>query len=697
MQSNSGMQKATAVALGIGLCACAGCAPLGLAGLAAEMAGSQPATVTTTPTVTTVSPTRPNTPEPEPTTTAESTLNANRKEATDITAAHNQAVYEQLDFTDQREIENAERGLIAAPERLEIKDADGNVVWSQDAFEFVEDAEAPDSANPSLWRHTQMNHNYGLFEVMPGIYQVRGYDISNLTLIEGETGWIIFDPLTNVETAQAALALANEYLGERPVVGIVISHSHPDHFNGIRGVLPEDYSDIPIIVPEGFAEHAVSEVIYAGTAMARRAEYMYGKNLEPGVDGRLAVGLGVGQPSGTTSYVAPTDEITYTGETRTIDGVEMEFQLTPGTEAPAEMNTWFPQMNALWLAENCTGTLHNLYTLRGAQVRDGNAWATYLMETISRYGDDVQVAFQSHNWPHWGNAEIDEYMLNTAAAYKFINDQTLLYLNQGDTMQEIADKIELPPDLAAVWYTRPYYGTPEHNSKGVYQKFLGWYDANPAHLNPLPLTESAAKFVEYMGDADAVLEKAQADFANGEYRWVAEVTAILVYADPSNTEARYLCADALEQLGYQAEAGTWRAAYLTGAEELREGSPTGEVGAMGSGDMLRAMTPQMIFDYLGINVDSNAAADLNAKINVNVIDDQPYLLTIKSGVVLYQAGETDENADLTITIPRAAIALLVSPEIKNNENVQLDGDVSVLDRLQASFGQRDPYFNIIEP
>lgn len=622
-------------------------------------------------------------------------LTAERKPATATTAAHNRAVYDEIDFANQQEVEFAERGLLAAPAELELKDEDGNVIWSQKAFDFI-DAEAPDTANPSLWRNTQLNHNYGLFEVMDGIYQVRGYDISNLTLIAGDTGWIIFDPLTNVETARAALQLANDTLGERPVRGVVISHPHADHFGGLRGVLDADM-DVPIIVPDGFFEHAVSENVYAGVAMGRRAIYMYGKTLQPAADGRLSVGIGVGTPLGTSSFIAPTDIITETGQTRTIDGVEMEFQLTPGTEAPAEMNTWFPQKDALWVAENATTTLHNLYTLRGAQVRDGNAWARFLMETVKLYGADAQVTFQSHNWPHWGNAYINDYLTNTAAVYKYINDQSLLYLNQGYTSDEIAEMVSLPPDLAANWYTRPYYGTLKHNAKAVYQKFMGWYDANPAHLDPLPRSESASKFVEYMGDADAVLAKAKTDFAAGEYRWVAEVTMILVFNDPANTQARYLCADALEQLGYQAESGVWRAAYLTGAQELREGPPADVPTGRQSGDMIRSFTPEMAFDYLGINVDTSQVENVNGKINVNVLGDQSYLLTIKSGVVLYQAGVTDPNADLTITMPAPAIGLLLSPDIKTNENVQMVGDVSLLDRLHAAMPEHTPFFNIIEP
>jgi alkyl sulfatase BDS1-like metallo-beta-lactamase superfamily hydrolase len=627
-------------------------------------------------------------------------LNTNPKEATSHTCEINKAVHDLLDFSDEQEREFASRGLLAAPEALEIKSAAGEVIWTQKAFAFLE-GDAPDTANPSLWRNAQLNHYYGLFEVTDGIYQVRGYDISNITFIKGDTGWIVFDPLSNVETARAALTLINETLGERPVVGIVISHCHGDHFGGIKGVVSEEdviARNISIMAPAGFEEHAVSEFVYAGNAMMRRADYMYGKNLEPGEKARLSVGLGLGMPGGTSSYISPNDIITQTGEIRVIDGVTMEFQMTPGTEAPAEMNTWFPDKKAFWAAENCTGTLHNLYTIRGAQVRDGNAWAKYIMEAVTLYGKDVEVVFQSHNWPHWGNGMINEYMTNTAAAYKFINDQSLLYLNQGYTSNEISNMIKLPAALEKVWYTRQYYGTVAHNSKAVYQRFLGWYDANPAHLHPLSPSDSAKKTVEYLGDTKLVLKKAKEDFDKGEFQWVAEITMVLVFADPTNKEARYLCADALEQLGYQAESGVWRSAYLTGAKELREGAaPNTGISASKSGEMLRAMEPYMIFDFMGIHLDSNAAQDLNLKINFNIIGDATYLVTIKSGVLLHQKDAVAADAQATITLPKQAMVLLLTPDAGQNEHIKIVGDTTVLQKLAGYMVKFEPYFNIIEP
>ena len=399
------------------------------------------------------------------------------------------------------------------------------------------------------------------------------------------------------------------------------------------------------------------------------------------------------------AIIVKNDEIVSTGETREVDGVLMEFHMTPGTEAPAEMNTWFPQFKALWMAENCTGTLHNLYTLRGAEVRDGNAWANYLMEARARYGSEAQVTFQSHNWPHWGNDELNEYLVNTAAMYKFITDQTLMYLNQGLTSNEIAHLIQLPPALERSWYTRQYYGTVAHNAKAVYQKYMGWYDANPVHLNALPPQEFAQKLSAYLGDADAVLAKAQADFDDGQYQWVAEVTNLLVFADPSNQPSRLLCADALEQLGYAAESGPWRNAYLTAALELRNGVDADpRFRATGSADILRAMTPDMMLDYVGVLLDANAAADLNLTVNLAFTDEEPYLLMVRSGVVLYERGAQDAGTDATLTLPRLGMFDILKNDTEAQaKNIQVEGDPDVLKKLTEHLVDFDFFFNIVEP
>ena len=625
------------------------------------------------------------------------------KPASSYTVQANKEVYNKLDFNDEQEREFASRGLLAAPERLEIKNDAGKVVWSQAAYEFL-DKQAPDTANPSLWRNAQLNHYYGLFEVTDGIYQVRGYDMSNITFVKGNTGWIIFDPLMSVECSKAAKALVDEQLGKFPVKAIIYSHSHIDHYGGVRGILdmqnPEQFiknNGISIIAPEGFEENVVSENVYAGMAMGRRAAYQYGVLLEPGETGRLSIGIGMGQSVGHTSYISPTDIITTTGEKRVIDGVTMEFQMTPGTEAPSEMNTWFPEKKALWVAENCTGTLHNLYTLRGAQVRDGNKWAHYIMEAQTRYGKDVEVAFQAHNWPHWGNKVIKDYMTNTALAYKFINDQTLFYINQGLTQNEIAYKLRLPDPLEKVWYTRQYYGTVAHNSKAVYERYMGWYDANPVNLNKLPPEDTAIKTVEYMGGSKAILEKARKDYEEGKYQWVAEVTNHIVFAEPNNQEARDLCADAMEQLAYQAESGTWRNAYLCGAKELRNGSiPFANVG--GSTDVRTKMNSELMLDYIGICLDNNAAQDLNFTANLNLTDTgEKYLLTVKSGVLVYQKGIQSPTADATWIMPKEGLFTILSKNKELQKKFVQEGNKELLGQLTDKIVIFNTYFPIIEP
>lgn len=629
-------------------------------------------------------------------------LTSDSKGASEYTKQANQKVYDLLDFENTDEFDCANKGLIAAPEKLEIKDENGKVVWSQKAYSFLEE-DATDTANPSLWRNAQLNNIYGLFEVIDGIYQVRGYDMTNITFVKGDTGWIVFDPLMSVECSQAAKQLVDEELGEYPIKAIIISHSHVDHYGGIKGIVTEEEieeNDIPIIVPEDFEEHAVSENVYAGNAMGRRAGYQYGTLLDQNETGALSMGIGMGQSKGTVSYISPTKEIKETGESLTIDGVKMEFQMTPGTEAPAEMNTWFPDKNALWIAENCTGTLHNLYTLRGAEIRDGNAWANYLMETITLYGDKVETVFQSHNWPHWGNEAIVKYIEDTAAVYKFINDQTLMYINQGYTETEIANMIELPEDLEQNWYTRQYYGTVAHNAKAVYQKYMGWYDANPVHLAELSPSESAKKFVEYLGDTDEVLKKAKEDYDKGEYQWVAEITNILVYADPENTEARYLCADALEQLGYQAESGTWRNAYLSGAKELREGTVNDDSKrARSSSDTQQKMETSMMLDYLAIKLDSNSAEDLNFTVNLVITDlKEEYILTVKSGVLLYQKGVQADDPDATWTTTKSGLFTIINKDTENQAKlVKQNGDTSLLTKLNENIVEFEYFFNIIEP
>lgn len=641
------------------------------------------------------------------------------KEATEYTKQANAEVYQLLDFDDQREKEFAQKGFIAAPDTLAICKEDGAPVFSPSVYEFVRDADAPDSANPSLWRNAQLNAMYGLYQVTDGIYQVRGYDLANITFVRGEKGWIIFDCTTSVESAQAALALFESEMGEAHISAVVISHAHIDHYGGVGGLVTQEQLADPslpleeqiasgktlILVPQGFEKAVMEENVFAGNAMKRRSNFQYGSLLKKEPKGSLSVGIGLSVGgNGTTSYLSPTFEVTQPLFEATIDGVDMVFQLTLGTESPAEMNTYLPGYKALWMAENCTGTMHNLYTLRGAEVRDANAWAGYIMQAKALFGAEAEVVFQSHNWPHWGNDVVNEYMLNTASVYQFIQTQTLQYINEGLTETEIAQKISLPAELEKVWYTRQYYGTLAHNAKAVYQKYMGWYDANPIHLAELTPTDYAKKLVEYLGDTNRVLELARADFDKGEYQWVAEITNALVYAQPDNMDARYLCADALEQLGYQAESGAWRNAYLVAAFELRHGTdayPRTIVG--GQGATALGMSTETMLNYLGICMDAKAMEDVNLVINLEVTNDgdegTKYLLRIHHGVLLHSKEAWRDDADATIRTDRAGILGIAL----NNEKLMqasihsIEGDENVISLLTSHLAQFDPYFNIIEP
>ena len=645
---------------------------------------------------------------------AETTLNAEKKPATEITEATNAEVYQLLDFSDEQEAEFANRGLIAAPENLTILAENGMTIWSQDAYDFVRSAEtAPASANPSLWRNTQYNALYGLFQVTDDIYQVRGYDISNVTFVRSQHGWIIMDCASSRYTAAEALKLFRSEMGDDPIVAIIISHAHADHYGGIEGLISaEDAADaaLPmdqqiasgktaIIVPQGFVDSVMRENVFAGTAMKRRTTYQYGSFLPYDEQGRLSVGIGLTVVQTGVGYIAPTYEITDELCEMEIDGVRTIFQLTPGTESPAEMNTYFPDMQALWMAENCTGTMHNLYTLRGAEVRDANDWARYITEAQTLFAD-AEVVFQSHNWPHWGRDVVNEYLTNTAAVYKFMHDQTLLYINQGYTATEIADMIQLPEALEKVWYTRQYYGTLRHNVRAVYQKYMGWYDANPVHLNELAPTEYAQKLVEYLGDADRIIEMARADFEKGEYQWVAQITNALVFADPANQDARCLCADALEQLGYQAESGAWRNAYLTAALELRNGTDNyPKANRIGVGSTAQGMDAQTMLDCMGIQMDAEKLAGRSFTVNLKLQDGDDYLLKVHHGVLLYYKDTFDANADLTLSTQRMGILAIINGNLEEvNHLVTVEGgDASLLTALCESMCAPELFFNIIEP
>lgn len=629
--------------------------------------------------------------------------------ATTITAEANAEWYEKLDFSDRREFANAERGWLDNAEGRIIDGDDNRSAWDLQSYGDL-NRDAPDTVNPSLWRNTQLNAKAGLFEVCDGIYQVRGFDMANTTFIRTDHGWIVFDVLMCKENMKAAKELMENRFGPLDIKAVLYSHSHVDHFGGVEGVITrEQVADAKlslkkqlasgktlVLAPAGFLKHAISENVYAGIAMARRAQFQYGTVLDKGEKGALSVGIGMGQSTGTVGLIAPTYEIGEDVPKLTIDGLEIEFQLTPGTEAPAEMNAYFPKYRALWMAENCTGTLHNLYTLRGAEVRDANDWAKYIIEADQRFCDKTDVVFQSHNWPHWGE-EIHDYLLNTAAIYKFIHDQTLHYMNQGYTSTEVAAMLTLPEKLEKVWYTRPYYGTLAHNAKAVYQKYLGWYDANPVNLNPLPPSDTAKKLVEYLGSTDAVLRKARKDFEKGDYQWVAQITKELVFADPSNQKARNLCADALEQLGYQAESGAWRNAYLMGAAELRKGNLSGLARtANGLGSAMKEMTVDMLLDYISILTDANAAQNDDVTLNLIVTDvNEKFYVTRKNGILLSYSGENRPDAQATVTCKRLQLLALIQGQQAGQ--VQVNGDATALKRLLAYASKFEKTFNVIEP
>ncbi|MDH4612456.1 alkyl sulfatase dimerization domain-containing protein [Pseudomonas sp. BN102] len=629
------------------------------------------------------------------------------KPASDATRAANQAVLAALPFSDRQDFENAQRGFIAKPETLTIKDASGKVVWDLESYKqyIALDRPAPDSVNPSLWRHAQLSMEYGLFKVTDGIYQVRGYDVSNITFIEGKTGWIVFDPLLSQETAKAAYELVSQHLGKKPVVAVVYSHSHIDHFGGVRGIVNEadvKAGKVRIVAPKDFSELAVSENVIAGNAMARRAVYMFGALLPRNPQGGVNAGMGVTVSTGTTTLIQPTDEIEKTGQELTLDGVKMVFQMTPGTEAPVEMHTYFPDAKAMWMAENTTNNMHNLYTLRGAQVRDALQWSKYLGETIDLFGDKTEVKFQSHHWPLWGQAPIDDYLKKQRAIYKYIHDQSVRMLNQGMNGEEIAEAIKLPPELESFWPGRGVYGTLKHNAKAVYQRYMGWYDANPANLDKLPPQAAAKKYVEYMGGSAAVLAKAKADFAKGEYRWVAEAAKQVVFAEPDNVDAKNLLADSFEQMGYQAESGPWRSVYLQGAYELRNGVPSAGGSVTASPDVIRAMTPEMLFDYLAVRLNGERAAGKKLVLNYHFTDlDKRYALTVENGVLTY-VDKADAKADVDLTMSKATLEDIqlgkatLEQKVASGE-LKFDGHPQAFAEFMGLLDKFDFWFNIATP
>jgi alkyl sulfatase BDS1-like metallo-beta-lactamase superfamily hydrolase len=637
-----------------------------------------------------------------------------RKPASTHTHVAQAAVRELVDAGGTEDFDLVARGRIAEGAPRQVTGRFAHSVWDLDSYAFLDDPavafDPPATVNPSLWRQARLNNVAGLFEVAPGIYQVRGMDISNVTFVAGTEGWIVIDPLTAQETAKAALDLVDEHLGPRPVIAVIYTHSHTDHFGGIHGVVPQqdiDDESVQIIAPVGFLEAAISENVIAGTVMLRRATYMYGAFLPHDAQGHVDTGLGKGLPAlPTVGLVAPTLEIETTGTELVIDGVRVIFQITPGTEAPAEMNMFFPELRALCMAENCTANQHNVYTPRGAQIRDALSWSKYIDESLALYGPHTDVMFASHHWPRWGREQVASYLASQRDAYRYVHDQTMRLANHGLTPNEIAEVVTLPDGLGDEFFNHGYYGTVSHNSKAVYQRYLGWFDANPAHLWPLPPAAAAQRYVEFMGGAASVLEKAQASFDEGDYRWVAEVVNHLVFAEPENEEARYLQADALEQLGYQSESGPWRDFYLTGALELRANG-TALKGVRGNAlgpALVRAMTVELLIDLIGVRLNGPRAAQLDLEINLVVSDrdDDAWSFGVRHGVVHARHAEGNSQATVHISSTIAAFSEFASgskslEELLASEDFRVTGDVTSLNTLVDSLDVFEFGFEIVLP
>ena len=627
------------------------------------------------------------------------------KEATEATKQHNKQVLQELPFNNKQDFENANKGFIATLPDVKVVGAKGNTVWDLGTYAFLKQ-DVPPTANPSLWRISQLNMTNGLFKVTDRIYQVRGFDLSNMTIVEGDTGLIIIDPLITTETAKAALDLYYQHRPQKPVVAVIYTHSHVDHYGGVKGVVSEaDVASgkVHIYAPEGFLEEAVSENVFAGNAMSRRAIYMYGALLPRGPYGQVDGGLGKTTSIGTVTLIPPTDIITTTGETKTIDGVQVIFQMAPATEAPSEMLFYFPQFKALCTAEDATHTLHNLLTLRGAQVRNATNWWKALNTSINMFGDRTEVVFASHHWPTWGNAQVVDFLEKQRDLYKYINDQCLRLLNEGYNMTEIAEQMKLPKSLDQDWSTRDYYGSLNHDSKAVYQRYIGWYDSNPANLYPWPPEELGKRYVEAIGGEDAVIQKAKAAFDKGDYRWAAELGSHAVFADPENKAARDVEADALEQLGYQTEDPTWRNEFLMGAFELRNGVPKIPATQTASPDTIRAMTMEMILDFMGMKLDGPKAGGKVITMNWSLPDThEKFAVTLKNSALTYTENKELAGADITLTMSRSSMDnILLGTSTVDKElasgAAKLTGNKEKFNELTGLLVNFNPLFNIVTP
>ena len=602
------------------------------------------------------------------------------------------------DFSDRQDYAFAERGYLGTRADPKILGATGNLVWDLNAYDFLK-GPAPASVNPSLWRQSQILAKHGLFEVTKGVWQVRGFDISNATFIAGKTGWIVIDPLTSSEVAKAALDLANEKLGARPVVALIYTHSHGDHFGGARGMVAQadvDAGKVKVIAPVGFLEHAVSENVIAGPAMNRRATYQFGTFLPKGVTGQVGAGIGMAVSPGSRTLIPPNVDITRTGQELVVDGVRLQFQMTPGTEAPAEMNIYLPDLRVLDLAENANPTMHNVLTPRGALVRDAKEWAGYLSESIRLYGDKSDILMTSHGWPRFGQAVIGDYLGKHRDAYKYLHDQTVRLMNEGLTGSEIANRIKLPEALDREWYNRGYYGSMSFNSRAVYQRYMGWYDANPVSLAPLEPADAAARYVAMMGGPAKVLAAAQSAFEAGDDRWAGELANRLVFADAANQPARDLLARTYERQAAGAESSLWRNIYLAGASELRDGVRPTRGDAAGL-DTVRNMSTAMLFDLLAVRLDPDKVKDGSVSVDLVFPDrKERFRVSVRNAVLTYEADPKSGKADGVFTMPRSqflAVAMAGQPAA----GLATKGDATALARMLGWMTAPKPDFAIVTP
>lgn len=632
---------------------------------------------------------------------------SNHKEATQFTETVNQALLSELNWDDNEDFDLASRGFIASLDDPVINDINGRPVWDLNAFPFLNEETAPPSVNPSLWRQSRLNALYhGLFKVTEGVYQVRGFDLSVMSVIETDTGYVVVDPLLTAPTAKAAMELVYRHLGQKPIVAVIYTHSHVDHWGGVKGVISEEDVETgktKVIAPEHFLEHAISENVIAGNVMSRRASYMYGNLLPKDPKGQVGAGLGQTTSTGLITLIDPTDYITETGQKLTIDGLEIEFQLTPGTEAPAEMNFLFPKYRALCMAENCTHTMHNLYTLRGAPVRDAKGWAHYIDEAMNHFAGSYDVIFATHHWPIWGTDAGVDFLKKQRDMYKYLHDETLRLANHGYTLLEIPEIIQLPAELSRAWYNRGYYGSINHNVKAIYQRYLGFFDGNPATLHPLPPEAAGTKYVEFMGGAESLLAKARQSFAEGDYRWVAQMVNHLVFADPYNQDARALQADALEQLGYQAESGPWRNFYLSAAKELRDGVLDLPAPKSTSPDTVRATPLEMFFDLLAVRLNGPKAEGKVITLNASFTDiNEQYLLIVENGVLNHVKGKQSDQADATFTTTRTTLDLILMggatlAEKLATGDAKIEGSQEKLIEFLSLMDNFEFWFNIVTP